>query len=333
MKLGEKILNYRKKLGLSQEELGDKVGVSRQTVSKWEIGQTIPELEKMILLAKEFGTTIDELVKDEECSKENENRPEEKKAENFIGKTLRNYNKAIKIIAILLLIIFVLFMSKVAYRYILICAFQKQANSFYDLPHDCNYRLEVSEFEEDRGMTYGTHEYIAYYAKDNIFKKEMINSKCEGGIERIQYLNCNTQEYLDVDCINKTYTDNRESLELKEDVELTEQLQLLISDMLKNIDNMHGWKNKLKIAFNFDYRIAMAGKNEYALYIADEYHDYYLNKYLFFGEKGIRYQVRTVDEENRSCSKTLFYILDLNVVINESLTAKPDVTGYTRIEN
>ena len=66
MKLGEKILNYRKKLGLSQEELGDKVGVSRQTVSKWEIGQTIPELEKMILLAKEFGTTIDKLVKDEE---------------------------------------------------------------------------------------------------------------------------------------------------------------------------------------------------------------------------------------------------------------------------
>lgn len=66
MKLYEKILENRKKLNLSQEQLGEKVGVSRQTVSKWELGQTIPDLDKAKLLAEVFGITLDELVKENE---------------------------------------------------------------------------------------------------------------------------------------------------------------------------------------------------------------------------------------------------------------------------
>ncbi len=331
MKLGEKILNYRKKLGLSQEELGEKVGVSRQTVSKWEIGQTVPELEKMILLAKEFETTIDELVNDEENVQDNGKI--ENKEEGVVEKTLKIYNKVIKVIIILLIIIFILFMSNVVYRYILICEFQKQANSFFDLPASTNYRLEITEFEEDRGINFGTNEWITYYCKNNVYKKEWINQNSELGVDKIEYFDANAKEYYFVDCINKTYTDSLDNLELKKEIELTSQLDCLVRDMLGNMHSMNGWKNKLKIAFNFDYKIGMVGKNEYAIHIVDEYHEYYLNKYLFFGEKGIRYQVRTVEEENRSCSKTLFYVLDLDVVINEALTAKPDLTGYTRIEN
>ena len=63
MKLGEKILNCRKKLGLSQEQLGEKVGVSRQTVSKWESNNAVPELEKLIKLSEIYNVTLDELVK------------------------------------------------------------------------------------------------------------------------------------------------------------------------------------------------------------------------------------------------------------------------------
>lgn len=57
-----KLTALRKQHGWSQEELGNQVGVSRQTVSKWELGETTPELEKLIQLAEIFGLSIDELT-------------------------------------------------------------------------------------------------------------------------------------------------------------------------------------------------------------------------------------------------------------------------------
>ena len=54
----------RKAAGLSQEELGNKLNVARQTVSKWELGETTPEMNKLEELSNLFELTIDELVKD-----------------------------------------------------------------------------------------------------------------------------------------------------------------------------------------------------------------------------------------------------------------------------
>ena len=74
MKLSEKILYYRKKAGLSQEELAGRVGVSRQAVSKWELGDAAPEVDKLRALAREFGITVDELLS-EEAPRELEQAP------------------------------------------------------------------------------------------------------------------------------------------------------------------------------------------------------------------------------------------------------------------
>ncbi len=65
MILADKIVNLRKKNGWSQEELAEKMNVSRQAVSKWESSQTIPDLEKILQLSKLFGVTTDYLLKDE----------------------------------------------------------------------------------------------------------------------------------------------------------------------------------------------------------------------------------------------------------------------------
>ncbi len=62
MALGEKLLELRKKAGLSQEEVADKLNVSRQTVSKWETNQTVPELIKGKMLSELFGVTYDYLI-------------------------------------------------------------------------------------------------------------------------------------------------------------------------------------------------------------------------------------------------------------------------------
>ncbi len=64
MQLHEKIVYYRKKNGLSQEALAEKIGVSRQAVSKWETGDALPEITKLKALAQCFGVTVDFLVDD-----------------------------------------------------------------------------------------------------------------------------------------------------------------------------------------------------------------------------------------------------------------------------
>lgn len=62
MTTGERILKYRKEAGLSQEELSERVGVSRQAVSKWELDAALPETEKLLALARVFGVSVDELL-------------------------------------------------------------------------------------------------------------------------------------------------------------------------------------------------------------------------------------------------------------------------------
>ena len=70
MILADKIIRLRKKNGWSQEELAEKMNVSRQAVSKWESAQTVPEIEKILLLGELFEVTTDYLLKDEIESEE-----------------------------------------------------------------------------------------------------------------------------------------------------------------------------------------------------------------------------------------------------------------------
>ena len=62
MEIGKKIMDLRKKNGLSQEALAEKVGVARQTISKWELGETSPDLKESKELSKIFNVSLDELT-------------------------------------------------------------------------------------------------------------------------------------------------------------------------------------------------------------------------------------------------------------------------------
>ena len=74
MNINEKIYNLRKEHGLSQEELANKLNVSRQTISKWEVGESTPDFDKIVPLCEVFEISTEELLRDrkidEDCIKE-----------------------------------------------------------------------------------------------------------------------------------------------------------------------------------------------------------------------------------------------------------------------
>lgn len=75
--LSERIYKFRRENGLSQEQLAEKIGVSRQSISKWESGSSTPELEKLLALSECFNITLDELVREEDGS-QGPNEPPQK---------------------------------------------------------------------------------------------------------------------------------------------------------------------------------------------------------------------------------------------------------------
>ena len=85
MILADKITEERKKNGWSQEELAERLGVSRQAVSKWESAGSVPDLQKVIQLANLFGVSTDYLLKDE---MEPENRETRYDSQNELEESL-----------------------------------------------------------------------------------------------------------------------------------------------------------------------------------------------------------------------------------------------------
>ena len=77
MNIADRILYLRKSKGISQEELADKVGVSRQAVSKWESEQSMPDVEKIIIMSDYFNVTTDYILKGIEVELEHTDSPAE----------------------------------------------------------------------------------------------------------------------------------------------------------------------------------------------------------------------------------------------------------------
>ncbi len=62
MNITQRLVELRKKTGLSQEEFGEKLGLSRQSISKWETGEAIPDVDNLILLSQKYDVSIDYIL-------------------------------------------------------------------------------------------------------------------------------------------------------------------------------------------------------------------------------------------------------------------------------
>ena len=111
MILGKKILELRKKSGLSQEQLGDMVNVTRQTISNWELGETAPNPEQLKLLSKALNISIDELLDNDIQNVVVEKVSNTEKLASLIIKILKYIGIAFLIFLIIDIIAFILFVG------------------------------------------------------------------------------------------------------------------------------------------------------------------------------------------------------------------------------
>ena len=106
MNFSEKLTNLRKQKGLSQEELGEKLNVTRQTISKWELGQTSPDMAKLTEIANFFGVSVDDLTNEEKEIKEPTSNTNISSSNSLNGT-----NTGVKTGVIILVVILVLFLG------------------------------------------------------------------------------------------------------------------------------------------------------------------------------------------------------------------------------
>ena len=106
MKFNEKLVMLRKQNNLSQEQLAEQLNVARQTVSKSELGETTPEMDKLIKMSEIFKISLDELMK-EETQGETVNDPNNTNSQKLAGMTIKIL-KGIGIFFIIIVIMYII---------------------------------------------------------------------------------------------------------------------------------------------------------------------------------------------------------------------------------
>lgn len=145
MDFGKKLQELRKKNNYSQEELAELIGVARQTISKWELGETSPDLKQATILSKILNVSIEKLINNK--VKENHTNKERKSLVNIIGLFFIDFTVFIFFIIILLLIIS-LFLFSISCVIVGVCILLKInfANIIPMMPYHCGIPISLTLF-------------------------------------------------------------------------------------------------------------------------------------------------------------------------------------------
>ena len=217
MKLEDKLIKLRKEKGISQEELGNEINVSRQAISKWELGQTKPDIEKIKDIAKFYNKSYEYLLNDE--------LDEDIKIEN--NKKDRNITKTIlKIVSILITLYLVISI----YKFIILTIFINIANSFSEE----NYRIFQSCFSEN---AYG-----------EVSKINIHIEKIGDYAKKIIYLKDDNEEYCVPNCID--YIDLKNKVEDNYYYNILDNSYRHTQTSIENFDSKEDYDNYFE---NFNY--------------------------------------------------------------------------------
>ena len=316
----EKLLELRKQKGWSQEELGNNLDVSRQTISKWESGQSTPEMEKLVKISEIFEISLDELIigiKNEVKDSIEENKRSDKPKKSKI-----------KIVFMILLILILLsFFGVITYR---VGCFKKildVAGVLTNFYSEDNYRITESLMITKNGVQNAEEGYEKEYYSLNsqkmmqdarIFPTKKVYLSDDGGILEF---NLKTNEY------KKFNIDEYNNEEYDRLIRRNYHIYKLIADNI----NMYTFKDRLKLALDFSYKLnTRASSNviildtplinnvRYSLNLNKETNEFTLYEYRF-------------DEKNKSNYNLYVYEIRYGIV-SEEIIEKPDISEYTVVE-
>ena len=148
MNLGNKIMTLRKKNNMSQEELSEKVGVTRQTISKWELGETSPDIIQAKKLSNIFKVSLDELTDNDVNNIIVEKVSNTEKLAGIIIKILKVLGIFIVVFIILMIFLVILFSvpnvntkdNTVTGKYELTCTLDNESYA-YSIEYNKNYQI------------------------------------------------------------------------------------------------------------------------------------------------------------------------------------------------
>ena len=315
----EKLLELRKQKGWSQEELGNNLDVSRQTISKWESGQSTPEMEKLVKISEIFEISLDELIigiKNEVKDSVEENKDDKPK------------KSKIKIVfMVLLILVLLLFFGVITYR---VSYFKKIIDIVEELTHfhsEDNYRITETLMITKNGVQNAEEGYEKEYYSLNsqkmmqdarIFPTKKVYLSDDGGILEF---NLKTNEY------KKFNIDEYDKEEYDRLIRRNYHIYKLIADNIK----MDTFEDRLKLALDFSYKIntspdsnviildtPLINNVRYYLTLAKRTNEFTVYEYRF-------------DEKNKSNYNLYLYEIHYGIVSKENME-RPDISEYTVVE-
>lgn len=182
MKLNDKLMELRKVNGWSQEELANKIGVSRQTISNWELGDTSPDTNKLIQLSEVFGKSIDEIL--------------DMKKSTVREKAKRNRKK---ILFIVFVIIIVLYFLVFIYKFTIINNINNKFEAYKNLE---NYSYKTFTYNQLGSKIKNARE-SNYFYRDGILKQ---TTQTGGELEAIFWVDYKNSEAIAINEKSKTFS-------------------------------------------------------------------------------------------------------------------------------
>ena len=257
MKLYEKIIKLRKEKGLSQEEFGNAINVSRQAISKWESEQTKPDIDKLKEIAKFFNVSYDYLLNDEI-----DNIEETKK------ETSKKIN--VKKIIIRILIVFIaIYLTVSLYKFIALFRFYKVADSFSEENYSMNETFITNgEYELDYSTKKVGNRIIKYTSNPYEEKNPVTDEKGNIIPYDIEFIDTKTKEWYTLHYDNETKTYRYEGHDIR-NVDTEEDLNAILNGdkhYLKNLTFSHipsDFKTILLSSLNPLYHVSISRSEIY----------------------------------------------------------------------
>lgn len=286
MNFSDNLIKLRKGKSWSQEDLAEKLGLSRQAISKWEVGTSKPDIDNVIKISKLFEVSIDELVNNEIV-----------KTEAISINVKRKSKKDVLLIWLrrILIVLIIIYFINVIYKFAMLFTITQAELKYKELD---NYHYVVTSYSDD-----GMIEREECWYKDGVSKTVNVNKQNGSQIERITYLDYTlNQGYVQYGSEEKEQINFNEYIKLNSDKIGKNQLYAKLPVEIKNENSLSNVLYSI-IFFNMD----MTVKDENIFF-------YFGNNFINL-EKGTMKPVSYYYKDNKFNEfVTSYYIIEINCV-------------------